>query len=118
MIRGSQSSEEASANNSNSSGCLGLFALIFIGTVINAAEEQINKAFFWPLGSWLIAYIVITIICIVANKKINKFTLIYAPLIFTIIFMIIMSLATGNNCFSIWLYQPELSTYKRMYIFN
>lgn len=32
--------------------------------------------------------------------------------------LIIMSLATGNNYFSIWLYQPDLGVYKRMYIFN
>ncbi len=60
------------------------------------------------------SYIIATIISVVANKKFNRVTLIYLP----IIFMIIMSLATGNNYFSIWLYQPDLGAYKRMYIFN
>ena len=51
LIRGSQSSEEASDNNSNSSGCLVLLALIVIGSIIDTAEQQLNKTFFWPLGS-------------------------------------------------------------------
>lgn len=119
LIRGSQSAKEDSANKSNSSGCLGIFALIVIGFIIDTAEHQINKSFFWPLGSWSISYIIIaTIISVVANKKFNRVTLIYLPIILTIIFMIIMSLATGNNYFSIWLYQPDLGAYKRMYIFN
>lgn len=89
-----------------------------MGSLITIAEKQINHTFFWPVGSWSISYIIATIISVVANKKFNRVTLIYLPIILTIIFMIIMSLATGNNYFSIWLYQPDLGAYKRMYIFN
>lgn len=116
----SQAHEECNSyERSDSSGGWFIFcSLIVVGSLITIAEKQINYTFFWPLGSWSISYIIATIISVVANKKFNRVTLIYLPIILTIIFMIIMSLATGNNYFSIWLYQPDLGAYKRMYIFN
>lgn len=102
----------------SSGGWFILCSLIVVGSLITIAEKQINHTFFWPVGSWSISYIIATIISVVANKKFNRVTLIFLPIILTIIFMIIMSLATGNNYFSIWLYQPDLGAYKRMYIFN
>lgn len=116
----SQAHEECNSyeRSDSSGGWFILCSLIVVGSLITIAEKQINHTFFWPLGSWSISYIIATIISVFANKKFNRVTLIYLPIILTIIFMIIMSLATGNNYFSIWLYQPDLGAYKRMHIFN
>lgn len=116
----SQAHEECNSyeRSDSSGGWFILCSLIVVGSLITIAEKQINHTFFWPLGSWSISYIIAIIISLVTNKKFNRVTLIYLPTMLKIIFMIIMSLATGNNYFSIWLYQPDLDAYKRMYIFN
>lgn len=86
---------------------------------INYNSGKTDKPyFFWPLGTWLISYIAFTCVSVITNKRVNRITLIYCPLLFTVLFMIMWSLATGNNYFSIWIYEPALDTYRKFHLLN
>lgn len=102
------------SDSQKGSGCFILCVLVVVGALIDSAEKQLNTIFFWPLGTWLLSYVIMLAISVIANKKFNRVTLIYVPLIFTILFIGIMSLATGTNYFSIWIYDTELETFKKI----
>lgn len=102
----------------SSGGWFILSSLIVVGALITIAEKQINHTFFWPLCTWLISYIAFTCVSVITNKRVNRITLIYCPLLFTVLFMIMWSLATGNNYFSIWIYEPALDTYRKFHLLN
>lgn len=115
-IAESQKDSIGKYTKSSNNGCLIVCALIVIGALVDTAEKQLNTTFFWPLGTWLLSYVGMTVASIIANKKLNYITLIYVPLIFTILFIGLISLATGNNYFSIWIYQPDLNTFKQFHL--